>query len=595
MDLNDILDELERPTLSDESETSDEDESIGMVKQTETHDVYIMPANDGAVTDEDSGEEESVDISNLPGTQLTAFAVLDSTVSQDEVDENGERQASQKKKIIKLRKWKAQDLPEKTNVPCYPYKPSVADIPRKSSETLELFLDVLAIDHLVKQTVNYAVQNGKHSFTLTSDEMKTFIGILLVSGYCCVPRRRLYWQRQPDVYNELIANSMRRDRFDEIMKYFHAADNTNLPKNDKYGKVSPLIEILNGNFLKYGEVFGPINISIDESMIPYFGRYPTKQFIRGKPVRWGYKAWVAADPNGYVFDISVYQGKDGAKDKANASYGLGGKVVLDVLDVIEKRYPTKKLSLYFDNFFTSLKLVEKIKSKGHDATGTLRKNRIEKCPFTNPAKFMKLSRGTEEHFCDAESGIIAARWQDNGIVTIASSEYGVSPLVKAERYVASQKKRMNVLMPNAIHQYNRKMGGVDRVDQNIAQYRPSIRGKKWYFPIATYLFTVCVNNAWIFAREGGYKEDMLSFLRAAATEWLQNHGKKPNNPGRSRSVLSVAGVSAQMRYDNVGHHIVKSDPPKRCRCRLCNSQTVFICQKCKVYLHQKCSVQYHTM
>ncbi len=97
-----------------------------------------------------------------------------------------------KKKIIKLRKWKAQDLPEKTNVLCFPYKPSIADIPRKPSKTLELFLDVLATDHLVKTNVNYAVQNGKHSFMLTSNEMKTFIGILLVSGYCCVPRRRLY-------------------------------------------------------------------------------------------------------------------------------------------------------------------------------------------------------------------------------------------------------------------------------------------------------------------------------------------------------------------------------------------------------------------
>ncbi len=90
-------------------------------------------------------------------------------------------------------------------------------------------------------------------------------------------------------------------------------------------------------------------------------------------------------------------------------------------------------------------------------------------------------RGSEEHFCDAESGITAARWHDNGIVTMASSEYGVSPVVKAECYVASQKKPMNVLMPNAIHQYIRKMGGVDRLDQRIAQYRPSMRGKKWYF------------------------------------------------------------------------------------------------------------------
>ncbi len=245
--MNNILEELEKPTMSNESEVSDEDdESSETVKQTEAHDIYIMPANDGDVTADDSDEEESVDISNLPATQLTAFAVMESSGSQDDADEGVERQGSQEKKIIKLRKWKAQDLPEKTNVPL------VADIPRTPSQTLELFLDVLATDHLVKQTVNYAIQNGKHSFTLTSDEKKTVIGIFLVSGYCCVPRRRLYWQRQPDVYNELIADSTRRDRFDEIIKFFHAADNTKLPKNDKYSKVSPLMEILNDNFLEYG-------------------------------------------------------------------------------------------------------------------------------------------------------------------------------------------------------------------------------------------------------------------------------------------------------------------------------------------------------
>ncbi len=80
--------------------------------------------------------------------------MIESLESQDNADECAEGQESQKKKIIKLRKWKAQDLPEKRNVPCYPRKPSVADIPHKPSQTFELFLDVLAIDHLLKQTVN---------------------------------------------------------------------------------------------------------------------------------------------------------------------------------------------------------------------------------------------------------------------------------------------------------------------------------------------------------------------------------------------------------------------------------------------------------
>ncbi|KAK3873842.1 hypothetical protein Pcinc_021173 [Petrolisthes cinctipes] len=70
--------------------------------------------NDGAMTDEDSGEEDNVDISNLPATQLTSFAIIGSSEVQDSVDENVEMQEEcQKRKKIKLRQWKVQDIPEK--------------------------------------------------------------------------------------------------------------------------------------------------------------------------------------------------------------------------------------------------------------------------------------------------------------------------------------------------------------------------------------------------------------------------------------------------------------------------------------------------
>ncbi len=68
--------------------------------------------------------------------------------------------------------------------------PLVADIPHKPSQTLELFL---IIDHLLKQTVNYAIQNAKYSFTFTSDAMKSFKGIMLVPGYYYVTHHRLDW------------------------------------------------------------------------------------------------------------------------------------------------------------------------------------------------------------------------------------------------------------------------------------------------------------------------------------------------------------------------------------------------------------------
>ena len=64
-----------------------------------------------------------------------------------------------------------------------------------------------------------------------------------------------------DVYHKPIVSSMHWDRFGEIMKFFHAAENTKLPANDNFAKICPLLKIMNGNVLKYGKVFGPVNVS----------------------------------------------------------------------------------------------------------------------------------------------------------------------------------------------------------------------------------------------------------------------------------------------------------------------------------------------
>ncbi|KAL3258170.1 hypothetical protein MRX96_046422 [Rhipicephalus microplus] len=49
--------------------------------------------------------------------------------------------------------------------------------------------------------------------------------------------------------------------------------------------------------------FGVFNgsLSIDESMVPYYGHYSCKMFIRGKPIRFGYKIWMKCSSNGYPY------------------------------------------------------------------------------------------------------------------------------------------------------------------------------------------------------------------------------------------------------------------------------------------------------
>ena len=504
MSTDEILHLLEALPSDSEEEWDSED----YIQQTSSSvEIFIQPPIDTAGdTDEDSGDEEHVNISNLPGQQLLAHA--ESTAlqgsSKTEIEDTTTKKITKtQSKKKKNRTWIRKDLMKSAdeNLRRDIFKPNMADVPRNPNEIFELFLHNDVLEHLRNSTVVYAMQKGNHQFKLDIDEMKIFISILLLSGYCTVARKRMYWELNLDTRNELVVNAMRRNRFEEIIAYFHAADVTKLDKKLKFSKVQPLLNILNKIFAENSVIFGPVNISIDESMIPYYGRHPTKQFIKGKPIRWGYKGWVAATPLGYAIDIALYEGKSPyvCDDRRN-KFGLGGEVVLNCLDKLETINNTMKYSLYFDNFFTSVKLIEEIQNRGHFGTGTIRKNRTENCPFMTEKKFSKLQRGSDEYFIEDSGKIILARWQDNGTVTIASNEHSVLPMAKVERFSSELKKRTHIPVPNVIQKYNKFMGGVDRLDQNISNYRVAIRGKKWYFPIICYLLNVTVNNAWLFAK-----------------------------------------------------------------------------------------------
>jgi hypothetical protein len=45
------------------------------------------------------------------------------------------------------------------------------------------------------------------------------------------------------------------------------------------------------------------------------------------------------------------------------------------------------------------------------------------------------------------------------------------------------------------------MGGTDLMDQNISTHRIGVTGKKWWWPIFTWLIDMCINNAWILQKK----------------------------------------------------------------------------------------------
>ena len=67
--------------------------------------------------------------------------------------------------------------------------------------------------------------------------------------------------------------------------------------------------------------------------------------------------------------------------------------------------------VYFDNFFTSLPLLEDLQTQGIRATGTVRTNRLLGAPLPPPKEMQKKERETTE-VCSA-SDVCVVQWVDN--------------------------------------------------------------------------------------------------------------------------------------------------------------------------------------
>ena len=121
--------------------------------------------------------------------------------------------------------------------------------------------------------------------------------------------------------------------------------------------------MLNNNLKKY---LSANDHSVDESMIPYYGKHGTKQFIRGKPIRFGFKLWCLTSTEGYLLHAEPYCGSDTMlKD---TGLGQGADVVLGL---IEKCNLSSGCTLTFDNLFTSLPLLDELSKRGIGGLGTL--------------------------------------------------------------------------------------------------------------------------------------------------------------------------------------------------------------------------------
>ena len=209
----------------------------------------------------------------------------------------------------------------------------------------EYFVNEEFKSKIIEETNRYAAQNND-SFTLSMSDLNTFNVILMFTGYHSLPRTRLFWEKEDDVAVPMVYNAMSRKNFEDIRRWLHFADNNNLNLNDKFAKVRMLYDLCNKNLQQFG--FFHSYYSIDEQMVPYAGENSSKQTIRMKSIRFGYKNFLLCSDNGYPYFVDPYCGK---KYRAgNEVKNLCARAVIDCVTEIED-WSDKEV--YFDNWFSS--------------------------------------------------------------------------------------------------------------------------------------------------------------------------------------------------------------------------------------------------
>ena len=181
------------------------------------------------------------------------------------------------------------------------------------------------VDTIATNTNLYAqFKQAPAGWATTSAEVWRFIAAHIFMGIIDLPYLHMYWEE--GVSQPYVVNAFSRDRFKELLRYFHIAEPT--PRGVKRTvdeKIKPLYDHCLSIFPQY---FVPPEIfTLDETMVRFKGRSSFKTVIKGKPTPIGYKLYTIAS-DGYLLTFHLYRGKGGYAVKQGVIHHTVTQMVL---------------------------------------------------------------------------------------------------------------------------------------------------------------------------------------------------------------------------------------------------------------------------
>lgn len=540
---------------------------------------YFQSDNDESEFEGFSDNESDVDVPNALESSEDEHGESDNDDEMDEIEWS-----------CRFRDIQIADFTEETG----PMFPEGFDTEKASAKDyFDLMFAPEIIGDFVQHTNNYAKwkieQKGSEDpvwYDVTENELRAYFGIHIFMGINELPRYKDYWSKDRFIGNEGIKSVMTSKRYEKITEYFHVSDRaTERGRNDDgYDKLCKVRPVINMAKERFSNSYKPHkHITIDEAMIKWTGRLSFKQYLPAKPIKRGIKVWMRCDADTvFLTDFEIYLGRA----TQHSEHGLG----YDVVTNLTRDLQGKHFHLFFDNYFTGIKLAEDLLANGLYSCGTVRMNRRG---FPDDLKRLKMRRG--ESRIRQKGNLIAAVWQDKKQVAFLSTlSSNPNEQVPVTRRLG--RNELNLRQPHCAKEYNKFMNGVDRHDQLRMSYPLGRDGKKAWKYIFWFLMNCAIVNAFIVFSTSSRRRNSKKRYTHLDFRTELAHSLIAGFSGRKRKGAEVENV--QFDENNfAGHECVHMNSKRRCRVHLSRKErkeTVYGCKTCGVHLCKAgCHFLYH--
>jgi hypothetical protein len=264
-----------------------------------------------------------------------------------------------------------------------------------------------------------------------------------------------------------------------------------------------------------------------------------------KPIQQGYKLFAIADQGYILYWIWASRQKSLVEVTKHKSLTLTGSMVVQLA---QEGLPSQRnhYTIYMDNYFTTIPLLNHLRQLGIGACGTTRQNASKKL-FPKALHALKDSKRQQQwnslYAAPASvdsniDSVLCIAWQDNNIVTALSTMHTVH---KPTDWIPRLRKRpaktstsaksarepfgdhdqptKELSIPRLIDDYNYHMGGVDRANQLRASYETHQKCLRSWWPIFFWTLDIAIINAYSIAKiarrqQGMKKITHLEFRKA---------------------------------------------------------------------------------